>query len=71
MLSRICQTYRRFLKWMIFSSFGWLSEYSSGLKGDRIIIPTELNGELIKLGHCEYKIGLDQNKIIQYIVYRK
>jgi hypothetical protein len=22
MLSRICQTYRRFLMWMIFSSFG-------------------------------------------------
>ena len=56
---------------MVFSCFGWLSEYSSGLKGDRIIIPTELNAELIKVRHHEFKIGLDRNKIIQYIVYRK
>jgi len=69
--ARICQTYHRLLRRLISSSFGFLSEHSSGLKGDRIIIPTELNGELIKLGHCEYKIGLDRKKIIQYIVYRK
>jgi len=26
------QTYLRILRWATFSSFGWLSEYSSGLK---------------------------------------
>jgi hypothetical protein len=30
MQSGLSQTYHWFWKWMIFSSFGWLSEYLSG-----------------------------------------
>ena len=35
------------------------------------MILTELNEELIKARHREFKTGLDRKKIIQYVVYRE
>jgi len=57
-----------FLRWMIFSSIGWLYEYSSGREGDRIIIPTNLNGRLIRTEHREFIISLDRNKKYKILV---
>lgn len=57
-----------FFKWMIFSFFEWIYEYSSRLKGDLTIFLTELNGELLKTMHREFKTGMERNRIIQDIV---